>query len=185
MDEYTGEMLPKHLIREAIEDELNYLNGKVWKLSTVSEMEKVPDYMLVRCRWVMCNKGGAETPDCRARLVACDLNKNAKVDAWSASTPPREAENIVFAKCVSTMKKSLKPLRLSSVDIRKAYFNAIPDRAMYMNLHKEMGLSPDLVARQVRCVYGTRDAGKLREDTYTQAMEHAGFVTGIANPCVF
>ena len=56
---------------------------------------------------------------------------------------------------------------------------------MYMKLPKEMELSPDLVARQVRCVCGTRDAGKLWKDTYTQAMEHAGFVTGTANPCVF
>ena len=40
LDEYTGEVLPKHRIRNAIEDELNYLNGKVWKLSTVAGMEK-------------------------------------------------------------------------------------------------------------------------------------------------
>ena len=54
-----------------------------------------------------------------------------------------------------------------------------------MKIPKELGLSSDLVARQVRCVYGTRDAGKLWEDTYTQALEHSGFTTGMANPCVF
>ena len=81
-------------------------------------------------------------------------------------------------------EKSRKPLLLSFVDICKAYFNAIPERAIYMTLPKEMKLSPDLVARQVRCVYGTRGAGKLWEETYTQAMEHAGFVTGTADPCV-
>ena len=54
-----------------------------------------------------------------------------------------------------------------------------------MKLPKKMGLGTNVVARQVRCVYGTRDAGKLWEDTYTQAMEHAGFTTGAANPCVF
>ena len=47
-----------------------------------------------------------------------------------------------------------------------------------IRLPKEMGFNLDLVARQVRCVYGTRDAG-------TQAMEHAGVVTGTADPCVF
>ena len=50
LDEYTGETLPNPLIRETIEDDLNYSNGKVWKLSTVSEMEKIPDYVLVRSR---------------------------------------------------------------------------------------------------------------------------------------
>ena len=50
LNEYTGERLPKHLIGEAIEDELNYLNGNVCKLGTVSEMETIPDYILVRFR---------------------------------------------------------------------------------------------------------------------------------------
>ena len=76
---------------EAIEDELNELNGKVWKLNTVSEMGEIPDYVLVRYRRVMCNKGDADTPDCRARLVSCELNKDGNVDAFSASKPPLEA----------------------------------------------------------------------------------------------
>ena len=56
---------------------------------------------------------------------------------------------------------------------------------MYMKLPEEMRHSPEHVARQVRCVYGTCDAGKLWKDTYTQAMGHVGLVAGIANPCVF
>jgi len=54
-----------------------------------------------------------------------------------------------------------------------------------MRLPKEMGLPSNAVAQQVRCVYGTRDAGKLWEDCYTQALEGMGFVTGISNPCTF
>ena len=41
------------------------------------------------------------------------------------------------------------------------------------------------VAKQVRCVYGTRDAGKLWEDTYTVCLENMGFKTGVANPWIF
>ena len=54
-----------------------------------------------------------------------------------------------------------------------------------MTLPKDLGLGSGSVARQVRCVYGTRDAGKSREDTYTQALEHSGLTTGMANACVF
>ena len=54
-----------------------------------------------------------------------------------------------------------------------------------MRLPPEMGLGPDVVAKQVRCVYGTRDAGRLWEDTYTRVLNHAGFTTGVSNPCVF
>ena len=105
LDEYTGEVLPNDRIRDAIEDELNYLNGKVWKLVTVSEMEKIPYYILVRSRWVVCNNGDADTTDCRARLVSCELNEDGEVDAFSASTPPLEAKKLLFAKYASTRKK--------------------------------------------------------------------------------
>ena len=63
LDEYTGEILPPHLMRDAIIDELDYFNEKVWKLSSKEEMEKVPDHILVRSRRVLCNKGDADTPD--------------------------------------------------------------------------------------------------------------------------
>lgn len=76
---------------------------------------------------------------------------------------------------------------MSFVDIRKAYFNGIPERAVFMHLPKEMGMPTGMVARQVRCVYGTRDAGKIWEDTYTQVLESMGFASGQgeANPCIF
>ena len=91
VDEYTGEILPPHLIRDAIIDELDYFNDKVWQLSTVEEMKKVPDYILVRSRWVLCNKGDSSDPDVRAHLVSCEINIDGKHDAFAASTPPLEA----------------------------------------------------------------------------------------------
>ena len=54
-----------------------------------------------------------------------------------------------------------------------------------MSLPKELGLPGHWVAKQVRCVYGTRDAGALWEDTYRAALEDMGFKSGIASPCIF
>ena len=48
-----------------------------------------------------------------------------------------------------------------------------------------MGLGKDVVAKQVRCVYGTRDAGSIWEDCYRDALEDLGFTSGAASPCVF
>ena len=115
--------LPKQFIGEAIVDELSYMNGKHWKLSAVSEMERIQDYIVVRSLWAMCNKGDADSPDCRARLVPCELHKDGKVDAFSALTPPLEAKKLLFARCVSTKKKGLEPMQLSFADVRKAYVN--------------------------------------------------------------
>ena len=92
MDEYTNEELAPHLIRPAIEDELNYFNSKVWEMSTMEEMQKIPDAILVRSRWVLCNKGDNVDPDVRARLVSCEINNGDRNDLFSASTPPLEGK---------------------------------------------------------------------------------------------
>ena len=116
LDEYTGELLPKQLIRAAIGDERNYFNSSVWKLSSIDEMMKVPDHVLVSSRRVMCKKGDAEIPNCRARLVSCEINRNGKMGAFAASTPRLKATNIIFAKFASSQRKTNK-LRLPFVDI--------------------------------------------------------------------
>ena len=54
-----------------------------------------------------------------------------------------------------------------------------------MQLPKEMGLPSHFVAKQVRCVYGTRDAGSIWEDVYRAALEDMGFESGVASPCCF
>ena len=130
-------------------------------------------------------KGSSENPGVRARLVATEINKGDKNDMFAASTPPLEGKRLLFAKYVSERTTNGKPLRINFVDIRKAYFNGIPERAIYMKLPPEMGLGPNVVARQVRCVYGTRDAGRIWEDTYTQVLVNIGFEIGKSNPCVF
>ena len=54
-----------------------------------------------------------------------------------------------------------------------------------MQIPKEMGLPSHFVAKQVKCVYGTRDAGSIWEDVYRAALEDIGFESGIASPCCF
>ena len=149
-------------------------------------MKTIPDYILVRSRWVMCNKGDVDNPDCRARLVACEVNKTGeKNSSFHASTPPLEGKKLLFSRYAATRRRKGKPLRISFVDIRKAYFNGIPRRDIFMSLPKELGLPSNLVAKQVRCVYGTRDAGQIWEDCYRDALIGIGFTSGISNPCVF
>ena len=123
----------------------------------------------------MFNKGDAINPDMRARLVACEVNKEGKNDLFYASTPPLESKKILFSRFSSERHRNGQPLRLSFVDIRKAYVNGRPRQDAFMSLTKELGLAPNLVARQVRCVYGTRDAGMIWEDCYKDALESMGF----------
>ena len=67
---------------------------------------------------------------------------------------------------------------MSFVDIKKAYFNGIPNRKLQLFLPREMGQEPRSVARLKMCVYGTRDDGLLGEEVYSQVMCQMGFVNG-------
>ena len=191
MDEYTGETLDPALIRAAIVEELIFFNEKqIWQLEDLSKVKQIVDAIHVRTRWVLCNKGDADNPDMRARLVACEVNKTGKEDAFFASTPPGESKNILFSQFPSRRRKtmadgSVLPLRLSFIDIKKAYFNGVPSRQIYMSLPPELGLPKHFVAKQTRCVYGTRDAGMIWEQCYRDALEAMGFVSGVSNPCLF
>ena len=185
IDEYTGEVLDNHLIQAALMEEMGYFNDHVWEVDTKDHMATVEDHVFVRSRWVLCNKGDDQSPDLRARLVACEINRGDKQDQFFASTPPLEAKKMIFAQYAKERKRNGKPLQLSFIDIRKAYFNGIPKRPIFMAFPKEMGLPSNFVARLRRCAYGTRDAGAIWEDTYRLALEGMGFVAGQASPCCF
>ena len=62
MDEYTGEVRKDQLVHAAMIDELVYFNQHVWKIDTLDHMKTVPEYMLVRSRWLMANKGDSSEP---------------------------------------------------------------------------------------------------------------------------
>ena len=185
VDEYTGEVLDSQLAQAAIMEELDYFNDRVWEVEDKANMFKVDGHVFVRSRWVCCNKGDSESPDIRCRLVACEINKEGKNDSFFASTPPLEAKKLLFARFAKERYRREENLQLSFVDIRKAYFNGIPKRPVYMALPKELGLPANLVGKLVRCAYGTRDAGAIWEDTYRGALEQMGFQSGIASPCCF
>ena len=76
------------------------------------------------------------------------------------------------------------PLGLTFIDIKKACFNDIPTRDIFMNLPPDFCLPKHDVAKQTRCVYGTKDAGMSWEQCYRNALEAMGLTTGISNQCL-
>ena len=150
----------------------------------MTEAQATPDSKIIPSRWVLCNKGDSEHPDVRARLVGCEIN-TYKDDAFYASTPPLEAKRMLLSEFATQRSKDGKPLQLSFVDVKKAYFHGIPKRALFVRLPREMGLGPSVVARLDRCMYGTRDAAGIWESCYSNALVAIGFVAGSASPCCF
>ena len=66
-DEYTGEVLPYDLARQAKQEEMDFFRKKVvWKVVPRSRMRGA---RVSGTRWAICNKGDNENPDIRWRLV--------------------------------------------------------------------------------------------------------------------
>ena len=176
-----------HLVRAAMEEELEYFNSYVWEAMDRKAAEKLEGHKLVRMRWVICNKGDEAEYDVRARLVACEVN-TFKTDEYFASTPPLEAKRLLFSEFARTVfhpEHKAKDVVISFVDVKKAYFNGRPRRNVHLVFPKELGIPAHLVAHLNRCVYGTRDAGAIWEDCYADALQEFGFTRGVANPCCF
>ena len=151
----------------------------------MAEAHSVQDGKIIPSRWVLCNKGDAEHPDVRARLVGCEVNTYTD-DSFYASTPPLESKRMLLSEfATKRVAESGMPLQLSFVDIRNAYFNGIPKRNIFVRLPKELGLGAGTVAKLDRCMYGTRDAAGIWETCYSDALTQMGFTAGDASPCCF
>ena len=70
LDEYTREPFDHALVRAAIQEELDYFNTHVWELCDAKRVMEDSEAKVIRTRWVITNKGDAQNPDIRARLVA-------------------------------------------------------------------------------------------------------------------
>ena len=92
---------------------------------------------------------------------------------------------MLFSQFASEQHRNGDPLKLSFVDVKKAYFYGIPERSLYVRLPPEMGLGKQVVGKLVRCMYGTRDAGAIWEGCYTSCLVDMGFIQGAASPCCF
>ena len=118
-DEYTGEIIPYSLVKQAMAEEMSYFNSTVWQAVDHQAAKGKADFKLIRTRWVVCNKGDTHHPDVRARLVACEIN-DQKSDAFFAGTPPLEAKKLLCSQFGSRRwLASGKPLALSVVDIKR------------------------------------------------------------------
>ena len=182
-DEYTREVLPQELIQQAMSEEMEYFCKHVWQIASFEDAKKDVDATFIGGRWVNCNKGDTQQPKVRARYVATEVN-NEDDSTYFAATPPLEALRLLFNQFA--MQAPTNPrLKLSQVDIKKAYFHATPSRSLYIKVPKELGLPPNTYGRLLKCCYGTRDAGALWEECYAGVLLGLGFQRGRACPTLF
>ena len=136
-DEYTGERLPLGEAARARSHEIDGLKQyKVIEKATIEERWKQTGKRPIGVRWIDCNKGDSVHPNVRSRLVAKEIKKDTMTDLLAA-TPPLEAKKILFSLAVTEGYGFVREgrdhgMKLDFIDIRKAYFNALARRAVYV-----------------------------------------------------
>ena len=72
---------------------------------------------------VASHKGDEEYEEYRSRLVAKEIKRDRREDLFAA-TPPLEAKTALSSLPVTGARNKSKPLKLPSIDVKKAYVYA-------------------------------------------------------------
>ena len=142
----------------------------------------------ISVKWVDVNKGDEVHPEYRSRLVAKEIKADKRVDLFAA-TPPLEGKKLLLAMAVTEgigYERGNKEggMKLDFIDIRRAFFQALAKRNVYVKLPEE-DYEPGMCGKLNKAMYGTRDAAQNWEYAYAEFMESIGFQRGLASSCVF
>jgi len=197
-DDLTKQPLVDSLVKEARKQEMAYFaQKKVWmkvpRKQCYDDTGKPP----ISVRWVDVNKGDDQVPKYRSRLVARQIRaiEGNNLAAYFAPAPPLEALRTVLSLARITIgehRPDLDPCsenrtQISTMDICRAYFNAIKDAddSTYVELPPEDADSGRLVAKLLKHMYGTRAAADGWQEEYSTTLIALGFTQGRASPCLF
>ena len=193
-DDVSGEDLPKHLAVAGRRLEMDFFHGrKVYDKTPISECWEKTGKAPIPVKWIDTNKGDKDNPEVRCRLVACQYNKYTDAELFAA-TPPLEALRFLISAAATSQKRTGRGIagrtrragqrKLLFIDARRAYFNSESTKLTYIDLPPE-DRTPGMCGRLNKCMYGTRDAAKRWEETYTRHLLDLGLEQGKASPCCF
>jgi len=196
-DDITKQPLIDSLVTDARRKEMEYFSSKgVWLKVPRQQCYDVTRRPPITVRWVDVNKGDDDNPRYRSRLVARQLKVMDSSDStYFAPSPPLEALRTVLALAqtsVGDYKPNLDPssadrTQISTLDISRAYFNAIKDGddVTFVELPAEDPDSGRLIGRLLRHMYGTRAAADGWQEEYSTTLVSLGFTQGRSSPCLF
>jgi len=132
-DVHEGRRLEREKVIQARKLEMDFFKR-------MGVYEKVPKNMatghkVITTRWVDTNKGDEANPDYRSRLVGREINTGVRPDLFSA-TPPLETLKLLISHCAQNQQE-VNPVRLATIDIKRAYFYAKARRDVYVKIPDE------------------------------------------------
>ena len=138
------------------------------------------------------NKGTADKPDVRCRLVARDFKPKGEKDREDlfAAMPPLESKKLLFQKAVAEnaqrRREGKEGVKIMFIDVKKAHlYGEVPDGVYaYIELPGEAGKQGKR-GQLKKWLYGMRNAAGAWEKHYSDSLEEMGFRKGVAAPTVF
>ena len=185
----SGKELNPELVREAREEGMQeFRKHEVYVKVPIQQCWDRTGKNPIGVRWVDINKGDDKNPRYRSRLVAKEF-KVGVADELFAATPPLEAKKLLMSMATTEgvgycRHGRQKPPKLDFIDVRRAFFYAPARREVYVELPDE-DKEEGMCGKQVKAMYGTRDAPQNWEYEYGEFMVGLGFAKGRATPCAF
>ena len=191
MDGKTGEHLDRVLVEEARQEEISYMRRiGLYELCTIEECFRMTGKPPVSTKWVDINKGTAESPEVRCRLVARDFKIKGEGirDDLFAAMPPLETKRLLFKMAASTWKakSSDDKWKIMLIDVKKAHLNGVVGEDEWACIELPDGDKlQGMCGRLRRWLYGMRPAARAWEEDYSEKLQSIGFVRGKAAPTIF
>ena len=157
VDDASGEAFDPVLIQRARQEEMaGFRQHQVYSYVPRGEAERDPQGKFIGVRWVDRNKGTAEHPDVRCRLVGPEFATPEKRHDLYAPTPPLAAARFLVSSCASRGEGGPGRRRLCLIDVKKATPYGKPRRRIYVEIPEEDKRKPrgDHVGRLNKAMYG-------------------------------
>ena len=131
-------------------------------------MAKKDGCKIISTRWIDTNKGDSENPNYRSRLVGREIKTDSRLDLFSA-TPPLDVMKFLMSMCAQSQNGKRGPMRLATIDIKRAYFYAPAQRNVYISIPAEDRMPGDenMIGKLNLSLYGTRDAAQNWASEYS------------------
>ena len=141
----------------------------------------------VDLNFIDTNKGSAEAPRYRSRLVCTEVRHKEVEPIFSATPPPETLPVLLCIACQEDVFRVEDPLLISIADVSRAHFYADAVSDVYVRLPDEdpKAKQPGVCGKVRKTMYGSLVAAQRCEEHHAQVLETGGFSRGVASPCHF
>ena len=187
-DNVKGGPLDPREVKAARQKEIQYLwNTEVSEYSTEAESRARTERNPVGLKWIDANKGSAEAPRYRSRLVCTEVHHKGVEPIFSATPPLETLRVLLCVACQEDVVRVEDPFLISIADVSRAHFYADAVRDVYVRLPDEdpKTKQPSVCGKLRKTMCGSLKAAQRWGEHYAQVLETGGFSRGVASPCHF